>query len=37
VVHAADQELVAQHVTVAGRGESVLTVVVKNDRFELQR
>ncbi|MGH7635769.1 MAG: hypothetical protein ACRENC_18730, partial [Gemmatimonadaceae bacterium] len=37
VVRAADQELVAEHVAVPARGDAVLKVVVKNDRFELQR
>jgi hypothetical protein len=37
VIRAADQELVAEHVTVTTRGESVLKIVIKNDRFELQR
>jgi hypothetical protein len=37
VVRAADQELVAEHVAVPARGDAVLTIVVKNDRFELQR
>jgi hypothetical protein len=36
VIRAADQELVAD-VAVATRGESVLKIVIKNDRFELQR
>jgi hypothetical protein len=37
VVHAGNQELVAEHVTVVGRGDAVLTVVVKDGRFALQR
>ncbi len=37
VVRAADQELIAEHVAVAARGDAVLKVIVKNDRFELQR
>jgi hypothetical protein len=37
VVRAADQELVAEHVAVPARGDAVLKIVVKNDRFELQR
>lgn len=37
VIRAADQELVAEHVAVATRGASVLKIVIKNDRFELQR
>jgi hypothetical protein len=37
VVRAADRELVAEHVTIPARGDAVIKVVVKNDRFELQR
>lgn len=37
VVRAADQELVAERVAVAARGVSVVKVLMKNDRFELQR
>jgi hypothetical protein len=37
VIRAADQELVGEHVAVAARSESVLKIVIKNDRFELKR
>jgi hypothetical protein len=37
VIRAADQALVGEHVAVAARSESVLKIVIKNDRFELKR
>jgi hypothetical protein len=37
VVRAADQDLTAEHVTIPARGDAVLKVVVKDNRFELQR
>jgi hypothetical protein len=37
VVRAADQDLAAEHVIVPARGDAVLKVVMKNNRFELQR
>lgn len=37
VIRAADQELIAEHVVVATRGDSVLKVVLNSGRFQLER
>jgi hypothetical protein len=37
VVRAADQDLTAEHVAISASGDAVLKVVMKNNRFELQR